>query len=92
MVAFDKHDLDDIIYVDDHESNLDYYNKNNETIKNAKKIKKIYDDNITEITSEEKIEILEYKIKCANNDGYIYNVLDPLMTFYDFLAKVEREG
>ena len=27
MVAFDKHDLDDIIYVDDHESNLDYYNK-----------------------------------------------------------------
>ena len=25
MVAFDKHDLDDIIYVDDHESNLDYY-------------------------------------------------------------------
>lgn len=71
---------------------LDYYNKNNETIKNAKKIKKIYDDNITEITSEEKIEILEYKIKCANNDGYIYNVLDPLMTFYDFLAKVEREG
>lgn len=71
---------------------LDYYNKNNETIKNAKKIKKIYDDNITEITSEEKIEILEYKIKCVNNDGYIYNVLDPLMTFYDFLAKVEREG
>lgn len=71
---------------------LDYYNKNNETIKNAKKIKKIYDDNITEITSKEKIEILEYKIKCANNDGYIYNVLDPLMTFYDFLAKVEREG
>ena len=71
---------------------LDYYNKNNETIKNAKKIKKIYDDNITEITSEEKIEILEYKIKCSNNDGYIYNVLDPLMTFYDFLAKVEREG
>lgn len=71
---------------------LDYYNKNNETIKNAKKIKKIYDDNITEITSEEKIEILEYKIKCVNNDGYVYNVLDPLMTFYDFLAKVEREG
>lgn len=71
---------------------LDYYNKNNETIKNAKKIKKIYDDNITEITSEEKIEILEYKIKCVNNDGYAYNVLDPLMTFYDFLAKVEREG
>lgn len=27
MVAFDKHDLDDIIYVDDRESNLDYYNK-----------------------------------------------------------------
>ena len=27
MMAFDKHDLDDIIYVDDHESNLDYYNK-----------------------------------------------------------------
>ena len=71
---------------------LDYYNKNNETIKNAKKIKKIYDDNITEITSEEKIEILEYKIKCVNNDGYVSNVLDPLMTFYDFLAKVEREG
>ena len=27
MAAFDKHDLDDIIYVDDRESNLDYYNK-----------------------------------------------------------------
>lgn len=27
MTAFDKHDLDDIIYVDDQESNIDFYNK-----------------------------------------------------------------
>ena len=32
MVAFDKHDLDDIIYVDDHESNLDYILSNLERI------------------------------------------------------------
>ena len=27
MVAYDKHDLDDIIYVDDKESHIDFYNK-----------------------------------------------------------------
>lgn len=27
LKAFDKHDLEDIIYVDDHESNIDFFNK-----------------------------------------------------------------
>lgn len=27
LKAFDKHDLDDIVYVDDHESNIDFFNK-----------------------------------------------------------------
>ncbi len=27
LVAFDKHDIDDVVYVDDHESQIDYFNK-----------------------------------------------------------------
>lgn len=27
LLAFDKHDIDDVVYVDDHESQIDYFNK-----------------------------------------------------------------
>ncbi len=70
---------------------FDFLNKNKELIKNIKKIKEIYDDYILEISDIDRYNILQYKMKCAVTEGYTENVLNPLVTFDNFLIEIGLE-
>lgn len=70
---------------------FDFLNKNKKLIKNIKKIKKIYDNYILEISDVDKFNILQYKMKCAVSEGYTDNVLSPLITFDEFLNEIKVE-
>lgn len=70
---------------------FDFLNKNKELIKNIKKIKEIYDDYILEISDIDRYNILQYKMKCAVTEGYTENVLNPLITFDEFLNEIKME-
>lgn len=62
---------------------------NNELFSLAKSINKIYKENMFEISDDEKFEILDFKLKCAANEGHINNVLNHIVTFDNFLLEIE---
>lgn len=70
---------------------FDFLDKNKKLIKNIKKIKKIYDNYNLEISDVDKFNILQYRMKCATLGGYTDNVLNPLITFDNFLMEIELE-